>query len=310
MKDTRSRSEAVLARVDEHYAGKPAGKPAGRLDARLTDRLRDAFQAAGCDVERLSLDEIAGIDQLHLGGRAASRRLSQLAQLPPGSRVLDIGCGTGGASRLLAAEGDCQVVGIDVTAEFIDVARWLSRATGLSSRTRFICADAAELPLPSASVDAVWCQHALLNMPTPDAVIGEWCRVLAGQGKLLLHEVVSGDNPSPLVLPVPWASRREHSQLESLAQLERRLESAGFECLTLEDVTADALAWRGKHARHEQPPQADTTQGTPAKTEGSRHTLPGAAAIFGESFVDMGRNLLDNLQHDRVRVVQGVWQRG
>lgn len=96
MKDTRSRSEAVLARVDEHYAGKPAGKPAGRLDARLTDRLRDAFQAAGCDVERLSLDEIAGIDQLHLGGRAASRRLSRLAQLPPAAACWISGCGTGG----------------------------------------------------------------------------------------------------------------------------------------------------------------------------------------------------------------------
>ena len=85
---------------------------------------------------------MAGIDQLHLGGRAASRRLMALAGWDAGqppnkgdgprldafagagtgssgaARLLDLGCGTGGASRLLARELGYEVVGVDIIKHF------------------------------------------------------------------------------------------------------------------------------------------------------------------------------------------------
>ncbi|MFQ3789109.1 class I SAM-dependent methyltransferase [Halomonas sp. A29] len=278
-----------------HYDAATAD--AGRT---LLARLREAFQAAGRDPQRLNLDDVAGIDQLHLGGRSASRALAALGELGAGARVLDVGCGTGGASRLLAAEYGCDVTGVDITAAFVEVASWLSTATGLAERTCFLCADAASVPLAAGSVDVVWCQHALMNMPHAPRVLAEWQRLLVPAGRILLHELVAGDNREPLALPVPWARTQATSHLRSREQLERVMELAGFERLEVEDVTDTALAWRQEHSRRESQPDGMTQESTP---------LPGPALIFGSAFVRMGRNLRDNLAAGKVRVLAGSWQR-
>lgn len=277
--------------LNEHYDA--ASASAGQS---LRERLRTAFLAAGYDPERLDVDAVAGIDQLHLGGRSASRALAALGELR-GKRVLDVGCGTGGASRLLAAEYDCDVVGVDITAGFIDVASWLSAATGLAERTHFVCSDAAHVPLAAGSVDVVWCQHALMNMPHIPRVLAEWQRLLAPGGRVLLHEVVAGENSEPLVLPVPWARSPANSHLRNRQQLLRCLALAGFEPLSVEDVTEAALAWRQTHSRRESGPGSAAPK-----------ALPGPELIFGTEFKTMGRNLRDNLAAGKVRVLAGCWR--
>ncbi|MFG6177608.1 class I SAM-dependent methyltransferase [Halomonas sp. THAF12] len=283
-----------MPHLDGHYdaLARQDGEP-------LTARLRAAFRAAGRDPERLSPDEVAGIDQLHLGGRRASRDLARRGALAAGQRLLDVGCGTGGASRLLAHECGVEALGVDITAAFVAVAEWLSQATGLADRTRFLCADAARLPLLTASVDVVWCQHALMNMPDPATVLAEWRRLLVPGGRVLLHEVVAGDNPAPLSLPVPWAREVTHSHLIRREVLEAALAEAGFVAHEVDDVSASALAWRRRQVEG---------QGK-GKERSASAPLPGPALIFGDDFAAMGRNLLDNLSDDRVRIIAGAWAR-
>ena len=284
--------------LEDHYAA--ASTSAGQS---LRERLQMAFRAAGRNPEQLSLADVAGVDQLHLGGRRASRALAELGELRCGERILDVGCGTGGTSRLLADEYGCQTVGIDITAAFVDVAGWLSSSTGLAERTHFLWADAGRVPLQTCSFDVVWCQHALMNMPHLPQVLAEWRRLLMPGGRVLLHEVVSGVNHEPLLLPVPWARTSDASHLREQSQLERSLALTGFELLGIEDVTAQALAWRQRHGRQE----ARNVEGQEAQIEEPK--LPGPTLIFGEEFAHMGRNLRDNLAAGKVRVVAGVWQR-
>ena len=180
-------------------------------------------------------------------------------------------------------------------AAFIEVASWLSAATGLAERSRFLCADAARVPLAASSIEVVWCQHALMNMPHVPQVLAEWRRLLAPGGRVLLHELVAGENPEPLALPVPWARSQATSHLRSREQLERVMTLAGFEPFELEDVTESALAWRQAPGRRD--------------GESDAAGLPGPMHIFGVDFGQMGRNLRDNLAVGKVRVLTGVWRR-
>lgn len=85
-------------------------------------------------------------------------------------RVLDVGCGTGELTRVLARETAGTVVGADADTGLLGVAR---EQTGLP----MISADATRLPFPDDAFDLVVCQALLINLPTPAAAIAEFARV-------------------------------------------------------------------------------------------------------------------------------------
>ena len=269
--------------MNSHYA-----------DAHLPQRLREALEAEGLNPHQLTLDDLAPLDQLHVGGRRATRQLIEAVGLSAPAQVLDLGCGTGGSSRLLAHEYGCQTLGVDITPEFIQVAEQLTAATGLASSCSFVCADAAHLPLAEASFDYVLCQHSLLNMPDLTPVLAEIHRLLKPGGQLLLHEVVQGENTEPLLLPVPWARQAEQSHLLTPEALYQRLLQAGLVQDYHQDISAAATAWRSKHTQREARGQAGIL--TPQ-------------LIFGADFVQMGRNLAENLRSGRVRLIAAAWHR-
>jgi 2-polyprenyl-3-methyl-5-hydroxy-6-metoxy-1,4-benzoquinol methylase len=80
---------------------------------------------------------------IHLSQRLA---LSPWLGLTPGTAALDVGCGVGRWSRLLARRG-AEVTGVDLSATMVDEARRRARAEGLEPRCRFLREDLAELDL-------------------------------------------------------------------------------------------------------------------------------------------------------------------
>lgn len=282
--------------INKHYAS-----------ASLLARIQQALITAGLSLDKLTLDDLAPLDQLHIGGRLASRQLATKVDLQAGAKLLDIGCGTGGASRLLASEYKLQVVGVDLTQAFIEAAEWLTAATNLTANAEFICADAQSLPLAAASFDYVWCQHTLLNLPNLDQGLAEAFRVLKPNGKLLLHEVVSGTNQEEVIYPVPWASDASTNHLMSLEALQSSLSKAGFVLQQEEDITAEATSWRKKYTQREAT-QA-TAQAKPQITQQKPATKLTTEVIFGARFLAMGKNLMTNLAADKLRLIQAVWQK-
>jgi SAM-dependent methyltransferase len=113
-------------------------------------------------------------------------RLIELAELRPGAHVLDVACGTGVVTRLAADRAGTagRVVGLDINAAMLDVARRLAPPAGAT--VEWLEASALEMPLPDAAFDVVLCQHGLQQFPDRPAALHEMRRVLAPCGRLAL----------------------------------------------------------------------------------------------------------------------------
>lgn len=112
--------------------------------------------------------------------RVWKRRLVALAAPRAGQRALDVACGTGDLARAVAAHG-IRVVGLDVTARMIAIARRQPSAGGLAG---FVCADMMSLPFGDRQFDLVTSGYGLRNAPVLDTALREMHRVLKPGGRL------------------------------------------------------------------------------------------------------------------------------
>lgn len=109
-----------------------------------------------------------------------------------GRRVLDVGCGDGPNSVLLALLGAARVDGIDISPNAVEVARRRAELNGVSSRTRFLCAPLETVDLPESGYDVIWCDaflhHVLHDL---DATIARFRRWVAPGGVVVMVEPVN-----------------------------------------------------------------------------------------------------------------------
>jgi ubiquinone/menaquinone biosynthesis C-methylase UbiE len=108
-------------------------------------------------------------------------------QLTAEDRLLDVGCGTGRASRTAAAMAT-SVVGVDLSPEMIRQARELGE--GIDT-VRFEVADVEELPFGESEFTAVLCSNSFHHYPNPDRAVSEMTRVLAPHGRLVIGDACS-----------------------------------------------------------------------------------------------------------------------
>ena len=114
--------------------------------------------------------------------RRWKRRLAALARVQPGSRALDLACGTGDITFELAARG-AHVVGLDVTHDMLRLARAKPEARRMS--LRFVTADMMALPFADAQFDIVSTGYGIRNVPVIEPAIAEVKRVLKPGGVFL-----------------------------------------------------------------------------------------------------------------------------
>jgi ubiquinone/menaquinone biosynthesis C-methylase UbiE len=158
----------------------------------LGEVILSALRAAGKDIEHLTPNDLAPVDEFHGGQRPATIRLAELVGFTGTERVLDVGSGLGGPSRYLAWRYGCRVRGVDLTAEFVRVAEMLTQMTGLVGRVDYRQGNALDLPFDDCGFDVVWSQNAAMNIADRDRLYREMRRVLKAGGKLALQEVAAG----------------------------------------------------------------------------------------------------------------------
>ncbi len=254
----------------------------------LGEAILAALKAAGKDLDHLTPDDLAPVDEFHGGQRPATIRLAELVGFSGTERVLDVGSGLGGPSRFLAWHYGCRVSGVELTAEFVRVAEMLTRLTGLVGRVDYRQGNALDLPFDDRSFEVVWSQNAAMNIADRDKLYAEMRRVLKPGGRLALQEVAAGPGGEPHY-PVPWAREPSISFLLSTEATRAKLEAAGFRVVAWQDTTEPSLESARRRARAADAPAA-----------------LGTHVILGPDWQAMAKNSLRNLEERRVALFNAV----
>jgi len=226
-------------------------------DGGLYDRLRALLADDGVDPDRPTIADLAPYDQFHGRALEATRELADLFDPGPGGHLLDIGCGIGGPARYLADRFGCRVTGIDLTEEFVDVARRLTDLVGMADRVSFEWGNALAMPFGDDVFDGAFSMNVSMNIEDKDALYREAWRVLRRGAPLVLSELATGKD-GLVDYPTPWAETAGSSFLVGVDETVQGLEASGFRVEVVRDTTEATLEF-GKRSkamleRGEKPP--------------------------------------------------------
>ncbi len=241
-------------------------------------------------------------------------------ELPNRRQILDVGCGTGELTQVLAAGSQSEntdtaparVVGLDADRSLLDVAQ---SATALE----YAQGDATGIPFVDDAFDLVVCQALLINLPEPAAALEEFARVSS--------ELVATIEPN-----------NAHVGVDSTVEAEQRLEQTArdafvrgvntdvsigdavptlFDSIGLQDISTA----RYHHQKRTEPPYSSAElSDAAAKASGSglddhatelrrgldSETAPASYDELRSQWREMGRSIVEQMQEGSYRRVEIV----
>ncbi len=180
------------------------------------------------------MDELQLLATLHQpqerqgpGGDDESRLAISLAGLDQTTPldVLDIGCGTGASSLLLARELNATVTAVDFLSPFLRELDQRATSAGLSNSITTVEASMDALPFPDGSYDVIWSEGAVYNMGF-EAGVRAWRSLLRAHGLLVVTEITWLTAGRPQELDDYWQAA--YPQIDTASAKLRVLEDNGY----------------------------------------------------------------------------------
>lgn len=222
----------VTKTVQDHYT-----------QGALLERVFAFLEERGIDPAKLTQEDLYPVDQLHMRGVVATKEHIEFGGIDDGMHVLDLGCGIGGASRVIALSRQCTVTGIDLTPEYIEVARELTKRCGLADKVDFQQASALDLPFGDESFDHVCCHNVTMNIEDKAGLAREIARVLKPGGHFSCAELGLGPAGEPS-FPLPWAQDASSSFLVTPDDMCATLEGGGLRVIEQIDLNDVNMTFR------------------------------------------------------------------
>jgi ubiquinone/menaquinone biosynthesis C-methylase UbiE len=269
----------IDALVDKHYGF-----------GGIMEKIEAGLNLAGKDADSLTVDDLAPIDEFHTRGREATLEVAELANLMASDLVLDVGCGLGGTARHLAQQYKCNVVGVDLTEEYISVGEKLTELVGLSDLVELRHGSALEIPYEDERFDIVWTEHVQMNIADKNRFYSEIARVLKPGGRLLFHDVFRGLGDPPFY-PAPWAEDESISALVTESEARSIIEQVGLEIDQWIGKVQDSIEFFKRVS---------------TRIEADGPPPIGIHLLMGDNAKDKLHNHVRNLTEDRASVALGM----
>jgi ubiquinone/menaquinone biosynthesis C-methylase UbiE len=183
---------------------------AGRYEGGATSRWRDPVQQASLAAVHLTGDDV----------------------------LLDVGCGTGAASRAAGPVAKF-VVGVDLAPDMTRRATELARAI---ENVRFVVADSEQLPFDDGAFTAVVCSNSFHHYPDPLRAVREMDRVLASGGRLVIGDACADLRTARIADVVLRRIEPGHVRLYGSSELGSFLQRAGISRVMLRKLSGGGFA--------------------------------------------------------------------
>lgn len=175
----------------------------------------------------LFFELFSGLPQQGPGDAASTlRALSLVPGIGPDTRILDIGCGTGRQTRVLAQNSPARIVAIDNHPPFVDELNREARRLGLTGRVEARVADMRSVEFADASFDLIWCEGAVYNAGV-ETSLRDWRRLLVRGGHAAFTEVCWTKPDPPAECVSFW--EREYPAIRDTAALLTAIHACGYE---------------------------------------------------------------------------------
>lgn len=247
------------------------------------------------------------LEQTRKGMWADTRAALVDLDLNSRSRILDVGCGTGELTQILAADSEATVVGCDVDTDLLRVAR---------EHTPVVAGDACRLPFVEDSFDLVVCQALLINLPEPAAALREFARVSSDLVAAIEPDNAAVSVDSTVDSEVELESRVREAYLRGVEtdvalgeQVESLFAEAGIEPLSTRQYD---------HEKRTEPPYSENALRSAQRkasgagladheTELRRGVADGATYdTLRRAWREMGREVIDQMQDESYERVETV----
>lgn len=170
---------------------------------------------------------LEGVPRAGPGSDAATREaILRLPALPENPVVVDLGCGPGRQTLVLAKELGCRVTAIDIYAPFLARLAQAAAQQGLAERIATCLADLNDLNFPRDTVDLFWAEGALYLLGFEDALFLLRPMVKPG-GFVVASEVTWLTDEPPEEARLFWDE--EYPDMANVAGNRHKIERAGFE---------------------------------------------------------------------------------
>jgi ubiquinone/menaquinone biosynthesis C-methylase UbiE len=187
------------------------------------------------------LEVFRGLPQQGPGDEESTlRALERTGEIPANPRILDVGCGTGRQTLLLARHCSGEVIAVDVDPHSLDELERSAASAGLSHHIATQRTPMSELEFPDRHFDLIWSEGAIYLMGFEQGLTA-WKRFLKPGGHVAVTELSWLTDDPPAMAAEFW--QRNYPGMKSRAENLGAAERAGYE--SIESFVLPATAWQG-----------------------------------------------------------------
>ena len=294
-------------RVAAHYS----------QDSSVLASIKSSLDSLG--ITHPTPDDLSAVDEFHVGGVAATESLLAQLSIASTDKVLDIGCGIGGAARWVATRyKGATVVGVDLTPEYVETGNALNQMCGGACAENIQLIEGSATDLASCltatgnTFDKAFMLHVGMNIADKQKLMADIAVQLKVGGQLAVYDIMRvGENKhQALEYPVPWAA--DETMDFSCADDDYRAAAAdaGLSLIAERNCHDTALVFfdQMKAAREKAAAKAAATTTTAASAATTAPPL-GLNILMGADFpVKMG-NIVGNIKKGKIAPYEMVFEK-